>query len=187
MNAHTRHDMILRENEKHAKVSVVELARALAVSEMTVRRDLEHLEQAGLVTRVHGGAVSAKSRSYEPPFNSRVVRQVEAKNRIGQAAAKLIREGETVILAAGTTTLEVARALLGRRNLRILTLSLRIAVLLVDEPGIELLLPGGTCRPDEHSLIGPIAERTLQGFSFDTLVLTVGGLSLESGATEYNI
>src|SRR5438552_14592469 len=145
MSAHQRRDAILERLERDAKLSVSELASQLGVSEMTVRRDLEVMEQSGILQRVHGGAVSAQSRSYEPPFAVRSMRHVEAKQRIGKAAAALIGEGETLILDAGTTTLEIARAIKGRRNLRILTLSLRIADLLADETRLTLLLPGGVC------------------------------------------
>lgn len=186
LTVHQRHEAIIKRLQRDAKVSVSELSTALNVSEMTVRRDLESLEQAGILQRVHGGAVTAQSRSYEPPFAARALLQAEAKQRIGQAAADLIREGETVILDAGTTTLEVAKALQGRRNLRILTLSLRIAELLADEPGMTVLLPGGTCRPGERSLVGSMAEHALREFSFDTLFLTVAGISVQTGLTEYN-
>jgi DeoR/GlpR family transcriptional regulator of sugar metabolism len=186
MSAHKRRDAILERLERDAKLSVSELAAQLRVSEMTVRRDLEAMEKSGILQRVHGGAVTAQSRSYEPPFAARSMRHVEAKQRIGCAAAAMVSEGETLILDAGTTTLEVARSLMGRRNLKILALSLRIADILVDEPGFTLLVPGGVCRPGERSFVGSMAEDALREFRFDTLFLTVGGLSLEAGVTEYN-
>lgn len=186
MSAHQRRDAILGRLERNEKLSVAELAAELRVSEMTVRRDLEAMEKSGILQRVHGGAVTAQSRSYEPPFAVRSMRHVEEKQRIGRAAAELVSEGETLILDAGTTTLEVARALLGRRNLRVLTLSMRIAELLADETGITVLVPGGVCRPGERSLVGSMAENALRQFSFDTFFMTVGGISTEGGVTEYN-
>jgi DeoR/GlpR family transcriptional regulator of sugar metabolism len=187
VQAHERHDLILKRLEEQSSITVSGLAQELNVSEMTVRRDLELLEASGSLTRVHGGAVPSQSRSYEPPFASRSVRSVEAKQRIGRAAANLVRDGETLILDAGTTTLEIARALHGRRNLRVMALSLHIAAELVDEPALNVLLPGGVCRPGERSFIGSTAEQVLRGFSFDTLFLTVGGVSAASGITEYNL
>jgi DeoR/GlpR family transcriptional regulator of sugar metabolism len=182
-----RHQLILRQLELDGRVSVSELARRAGVSEMTIRRDLEALEQTGALSRVHGGAVPAQSRSYEPPFALRVTQNVEAKRRIGKAAAALLHEGETAILDAGTTTLEVARALRGRRNLRILALSLHIADLLADEPGLTVMVAGGITRPGERSLIGSLAERAFEDLSFDTLFLTVGGIDLRHGLSEYNL
>ena len=187
MNANLRHSRIIELLEREGRLLVSDLAVRLSVSEMTIRRDFEILEQMSLLTRVHGGAVPSDSRSYEPPFAVRVGRNVEAKQRIGRAAAGLLRDGETVVLDAGTTTLEVARALRGRKNLRILALSLHIAEVLVDEPGITTMLSAGVARPGERSLIGTLAEQTFRDLSFDTLFLTVGGIDPRSGLTEYNL
>lgn len=154
---------------------------------MTIRRDLETLEQAGALNRVHGGAVPSQSQSYEPPFAARATYHAEAKQRIGRAAAAMLHEGETAILDAGTTTLELARALQGRRNLRILALSLHIADLLVDEPGLTVMVAGGVARAGERSLIGSLAEKAFEDLSFDTAFLTVGGIDIQHGLTEYNL
>ena len=182
-----RHQLILQRLEADGRVSVSELSHRVGVSEMTIRRDLETLEQAGALSRVHGGAVPSQSQSYEPPFAVRATRNLAAKQRIGKAAAALLHEGETAVLDAGTTTLEVARALRGRRNLRLLALSLHIADHLVDEPGLTVMLAGGIARPGERSMIGWLAEQTFENLSFDTIFLTVGGIDLEHGLTEYNL
>ncbi|MCB8881374.1 DeoR/GlpR transcriptional regulator [Acidisoma cellulosilytica] len=187
MSAHKRHARILELLETEGRLMVSDLANRLEVSEMTIRRDFEVLEQTGVLSRVHGGAVPSDSRSYEPPFAVRIGRNIEAKQRIGQLAAGLLRDGETVILDAGTTTLEIARALRGRKNLRILALSLHIADVLVDETGITTMLSGGVARPGERSFIGTLAEQTFRELSFDTLFLTVGGIDPQSGLTEYNL
>ena len=185
--ASQRHNWILEQIESEGRVAISDVAKRLSVSEMTIRRDLEMLEQNGTLNRVHGGAVLARSRSYEPPFATRAVRNVEAKQRIGQAAAAVINDGETVILDAGTTTLEIARRLHGRKNLRVLTLSLHVAAVLVDDPAITLMLPGGIVRAGERSLTGSIAQQAFADLSFDTLFLTVGGVDLKAGVTEYNL
>jgi DeoR/GlpR family transcriptional regulator of sugar metabolism len=187
VHATERHDLILRLLEADGRVSVAALSTQTSVSEMTIRRDLETLESAGALSRVHGGAVPAQSQSYEPPFAVRAARHVEAKRRIGTAAAGLVHDGETVILDAGTTTIEVANALRGRRNLRLLALSLHIADMLVDEPGLTVMLPGGTARPGERSLIGELVLRGFRDLSFDTVFLTAGGVDLEHGISEYNL
>ena len=187
MQAPERHQLILKRLETDGRVSVSELSGRAGVSEMTIRRDLEALEQSGVLSRVHGGAVSAQSQSYEPPFALRATRSVEAKQRIGKAAAALLHDGETAILDAGTTTLEVARALRGRRNLRLLALSLHIADLLVDEPGLTVMVAGGIARAGERSLIGSLAQQAFDDLSFDTLFLTVGGIDLHHGVSEYNL
>ena len=185
--AHRRHDLILEQLELNGHVFVSGLSKQFGVSEMTIRRDLELLEQRGTLDRVHGGAVSARSMSYEPPFPGRAMRNLEAKQRIAQKAASLIKDGETVILDAGTTTLEIARALHGRRKLRVLALSLHIAEVLADDTNIALMTCGGTIRPVERSFTGALAEQIFSNFSFDTLFLTLGGIDLKAGVTEYNL
>jgi DeoR/GlpR family transcriptional regulator of sugar metabolism len=187
VQASERHQLILNQLELDGRVSVSELSTTAGVSEMTIRRDLEALEQSGALSRVHGGAVPAQSQSYEPPFAARATRNIDAKQRIGKAAAALLHDGETAILDAGTTTLEIARALRGRRNLRLLALSLHIADMLVDEPGLTVMVAGGIARAGERSLIGSLAERAFEDLSFDTLFLTVGGVDLHHGLSEYNL
>lgn len=168
------------------RVSVSDLARRFAVSEMTIRRDLEALEHSGAVDRVHGGAVRAQSRSYEPPFLARATRRIEAKRRIAAAAASLLSKGETVILDGGTTTLEIARAIRGQQELRVLAMSLHVANLLLDQPQITLMTCGGVVRFGELSLTGTLAERAFVDFSFDTYFVSAGGIELNMGVTEYN-
>lgn len=187
MNAAARRELIVELLESSGKVLVSELSPRTGVSEMTIRRDLEALEQRGVLVRVHGGAVTAQSRSYEPPFAVRSMRQADAKRRIGRLAASLLTDGETAILDAGTTTMEVARALKGRRNLRILAMSLRIADELVEEPGITVMVNGGVARPGERSMIGALAERAFADLLFDTFFVTVGGIDSVQGLTEFNL
>jgi DeoR/GlpR family transcriptional regulator of sugar metabolism len=157
------------------------------VSEVTVRRDLETLERRGVLIRVHGGAMPAPLSSREPPFAVRLMRKTEVKERIGRVAAELILPGETVVIDSGTTTISVARALKDRHDLRVMALSLHVAAELVDEPGIEVVLPGGSVRSGEHALSGSLTTATLEGLQFDTAVLTVAGLSLKEGLTEYRL
>lgn len=179
--------MVLDLLEANGEVTVAELSARAGVSEMTVRRDLEALERESVVKRFHGGAITAVSRSYEPPYAVRAQRNVEAKQRIGKAAASLLSDGETVIIDVGTTTLEVARALQGRRQLTVLTPSMRVAGILADEPGIRLMVTGGLTRAGELSLIGDLAERAFADFRFDTFLMGVAGIEAEAGLTEYNL
>jgi DeoR/GlpR family transcriptional regulator of sugar metabolism len=186
VTASQRQAEILDVLEREGRLSVSEFSAVMNVSEMTVRRDLQSLEQRGVLARVHGGAVPARSRSYEPPFEARLIRNVETKRRIGEATAALLHDGETVVLDAGTTALAVAEALRGRQ-LRILATNLRVADVLADEPGIALMVSGGAIRPGERSLVGPLAERSFADLAFDTLVLAVGGIDLSIGVTDYRL
>ncbi|RKR87911.1 DeoR family transcriptional regulator [Micromonospora pisi] len=181
-----RHQGILEALQGQGRVSVAALAARAGVSEMTVRRDLELLEGEGLLLRVHGGAVSTISGSYEPPFAVRARLGSEAKTRIGTAAAALIGANETVVIDAGTTALAVARALRGRRQLTVCALSVPALAELGDEPGIRLIAAGGDVRAGEQSFVGPLAERVFDDFRFDTFVLSVGGFDPEHGLTDFN-
>jgi DeoR/GlpR family transcriptional regulator of sugar metabolism len=185
-NTNARQTHVLELLATEERVSVAELARQFGVSDMTIRRDLEALEQQGALSRVHGGAVRAQSRSYEPPFAARMSRRTDAKQRIGLAAAALLSRGETVILDAGTTTLELARALRGQHELRVLAMSLQVANVLLDQPQITLMLCGGVVRLGELSLTGALAERAFTDFSFDTYFMSAGGIDVDMGVTEYN-
>lgn len=172
--------------EQQGEVSVSKVSLSAGVSEMTIRRDLDALAEGGLLKRVHGGAISLVSRGYEPPFAARTERNHEVKRRIGEAAAGLIGDGETLILDVGTTVLETARALRGRHNLTILTASIRAMDLLASGEGIQLMSTGGLVRRGEMSLVGDLAERAFEDLRFDSFVMGVGGIDLHEGLTEFN-
>jgi DeoR/GlpR family transcriptional regulator of sugar metabolism len=185
MNKAQRQDQIASTVRAAGRVRVPELSAALGVSEMTVRRDLEEMESAGILLRVHGGATSTISRSFEPGFAARSLRQVEAKKRIGLRAAALIRDGETLIIDAGTTTLHVAESLPTDVRFRAMALSLRVADVLADMPNVTLMIPGGVVRPQERSFVGGMTVSTFEQLTFDTVILTVGGVDATQGVTEY--
>ncbi|GAA1616829.1 DeoR/GlpR family DNA-binding transcription regulator [Nonomuraea maheshkhaliensis] len=167
-------------------VSVSELAAEHGVSEMTIRRDLDELAQQGVVRRVRGGALSLLLRGEEPPFGVREREAVEAKRRIGQAAAELVADGEAVILDGGTTTLEVARALAGRR-VTVLPLALQAVSLLAGAPRVRVVLPGGEVRKGELNVTGPLTESSIRALRFDTAVIGCCGLSAEHGLTAHDL
>ncbi len=186
MIAQERQKIILQIIAEQGVVTVAEMCQRFGVSDMTIRRDFTILEQASLLRRIHGGAVSARGRSYEPPVLTRVHEMPEAKRAIGRLAASLVHEGDSIALDIGTTTLELARHLIGLQDITVLTNALPIANLLTDQPGIRLMLCGGVVRPGERSLIGPVAEYTFSQFYVDKAFLGIGGVDLEAGLTEYN-
>jgi DeoR/GlpR family transcriptional regulator of sugar metabolism len=146
---------------------VADLAASFGVSEMTVRRDLSALAQAGKIERVRGGALNAGG---EPPFEETAVERLEGKDRIGAAAAALVEDGQTVMIDIGTTTLQAARHLHGR-PITVVTTSLAVYEELVPDPAIELLLPGGLVRRNYRSLVGVLAEDTLRQLKADVCFL----------------
>jgi DeoR/GlpR family transcriptional regulator of sugar metabolism len=184
MDVQSRHQMIMQALRQHSPVSVGELAAALDCSEMTVRRDLESLERCGGLRRVHGGAASIFLSAEETPYGIRALESREAKATIGAAAASLLADGETVILDGGTTAMEVARALRGRR-MTVMPLALRPVFELHECPGIKLLLPGGEIRPGELSLTGILTEPCFSQLRFDTYVLGPCGIDAAAGITTH--
>jgi DeoR/GlpR family transcriptional regulator of sugar metabolism len=184
VDVHTRHRLILEALRDRSPVQVGELANALECSEMTVRRDLDLLERSGGLRRVHGGAASVFLSAEETPYGIRALESSDAKAAIGLAAAKLLTDGETVILDGGTTVMEVARALRGRR-LTAMPLALRPVFELQESPGIKLLLPGGEVRPGEQSLTGSLTELSISQLRFDTYVLGPCGIDTKAGITTH--
>lgn len=187
MFSEERQQIVLDLLNSQGSITVADLVTRCSVSEMTVRRDLDALEGKGLLRRVHGGAVSARGRSYEPPYVRRSIENWAEKERIGQVAAGLINNGDSITLDVGTTTLEVARHLAGEQDLTIITPSFHIVNLLAEQPGIRLILTGGILRPGELSLVGDLAERAFQDFFVDKLFLGIGGIDFEAGLTEFNL
>ncbi|WP_112433044.1 DeoR/GlpR family DNA-binding transcription regulator [Thermogemmatispora tikiterensis] len=172
--------------ESSGVVSVRDLAQRFTVSSITVVRDLQELEEQGLIRRVHGGAISLRGASYEPPFSAREAEHAEEKRRIAARAVELVNDGESLILDVGTTTLEIARALKGKRNLTVLVTNLRAALELANQSAIQVIVVGGKLRPSELSLVGHLAERTLRSFQVDKAFIAVGGITIEHGLTEFN-
>jgi DeoR/GlpR family transcriptional regulator of sugar metabolism len=182
-----RHQKILKLLDEQGSVRINELVTLFDISEMTVRRDLAILERKALLSRVYGGAVSTRGRSYEPPYLARSSKNLEKKIRIGKAAAAQVIDGDSIGLDIGTTTLEVARNLVDRHNLTIITPSFIIAQLLSEQAGIRLILTGGILRPGELSLVGNLAERVFQEFFIDKLFLGVGAIDIKNGLSEFNM
>jgi len=178
-----RQDDILRRLRGQLRISVPEICAAFAVSEATARRDLEALASRGLIQRVHGGALAIRRASPESPMLVRSQEQAREKQWIGRATAALVQDGETVFLGSGTTVLEAARALRDRQSLTVITNSLPVLNLLVDQPGITLIGLGGSLRDSEFSLIGHITEQALAEVRADRVIMGIRALNVEHGLT----
>ncbi len=165
------------------RLTVAQICEQFSVSEATARRDLEQLAEQGLLQRVHGGAIAVRRAAPEMPILVRSQEQAEEKSRIGKAAAALIADGETVFLGSGTTVLEVARHLLERRNLTVITNSLPVINVLAGVPEIQVVAMGGMLRDSELSFIGHITEQALAEVRADKVILGARALDLEHGLT----
>lgn len=191
MTPQQRLNVVLELVSERGSVSITDISAALDVSVATVRRDLNTLAEQGLVTRTHGGASSLGS-GYELPLQYKISRQAEAKTAIARAVAELVAPGSAVGLNGGTTTSEVARALGRSERLRrsdgsagitIVTNALNIAYELSVREHVKIVVTGGVPRRLSYELIGPVVGETLRGFSLDTAILGVDGLSAAFGAT----
>lgn len=170
------------------EVEFAALATQFAVSEMTIRRDVDVLEGKGILRRVAGGAIAFRGKAYEPPYAARALNALAGKRHIADAVAALLRPSETVILDSGSSALAVARALRGRGlGLTVVTPSLLAALELVDEAETTVIMTGGKVRAGELSLIGTEASTNLSRYSCDTFVMGVAGLDETRGASEYHL
>jgi len=159
-----------------------EICRRLAVSPATVRRDLDQLERAGAIKRVHGGAVSVESRLEEPLFENKTSMAAREKRRIAQAALNYVVGGETIYLDGGSTLLELARLLRERSDITVVTNSLRAATELVGR-GPRLILIGGELRRLSQTLVGPLTRHVLEGLHLDKAFMGTIGLDRDGGLT----
>ncbi len=187
MISNLRHQKIISLLEDKGEVTVSDLVKEFGVSEMTIRRDLDILDNQGLLRRVHGGAISHRGRSYEPPILLRAADNLDCKQRIGVMAASIVQNGDSITLDVGTTTLEIARNLHTKQDLTVITPSLQIANELTKHPGIRLIVTGGILRTGELSLIGHLAERIFDEFFVDKLFLGAGAVDLSLGISEFNL
>lgn len=165
---------LLRQN---GEVSVQDLAERLDVTTMTIRRDLDTLEQKGELVRTHGGAVLTKAGIIEFAFKRKGEKNAEEKRLVAEEAANFIRPGMTVALDTGTTCLEVAKAISGTENLTVLTSSLAIGSALYAADHIDLVLLGGKARRGSPDLTGWLTEENLRHFRVDIAVLGADGVS----------
>ncbi|MCW3818027.1 DeoR/GlpR family DNA-binding transcription regulator [Micromonospora sp. DR5-3] len=187
MLARQRQAAILERVRAAGGVRVTELAAEFGVSDMTIRRDLETLDEQGLLAKVHGGATLAGSTD-EPGFRAKSVRQSTEKAAIAARAAQLVRPGAAVALSAGTTTAELARRLVDVPGLTVVTNSLPVAEILHvgGRPDQTVVLTGGVRTPSD-ALVGPLAVAALGALHLDLLFLGVHGISERAGFTTPNL
>jgi len=176
---------------KDQTVTVTGLGEILGVSEVSIRRDLKHLEALGKLKRVYGGAIVIPPRSYGGVLASRITLQREKKERIGKAAAELIQKDDRIILDSGTTTLEVARHIcsdiLISGNLTLITASVPILTEFGMCPGIHFIMLGGIFLRDYQVMVGPQTVEQLKGLYVDKIFLGSDGLTFSNGITTANV
>ncbi|WP_028866321.1 transcriptional repressor AgaR [Psychromonas hadalis] len=171
---------------QNGKARVEDLAKKFNVSSVTIRSDLSFLEKNGYVIRSHGAAIPNSGVIAELSVQEKRRQNVGVKSFIAQAAAKLISNGDTVILDSGTTTREIASSLKNLENVVVMTSGLDVAMELVSAPGVDVLMSGGVLRKNALSFSGSQAEASLKNYRFDKVFLGVDGFDLRAGITTHN-
>ena len=173
---------LLKENDS---VRVTNLARLFGVSEVTIRTYLEDMEKKGLLSRVHGGAVSSYKPYYSMNLNQRLETNQQAKVAIAERVADLIQPNDTVMLNAGTTTLLVSRRFPANYNLSIVTNSISIALEASGNPNYNVILIGGSVNTKYQFTYGNDAVNQLRKYHADKLILSVDGIDAHQGFSTY--
>ncbi|HAH38024.1 MAG TPA: transcriptional regulator [Algoriphagus sp.] len=182
-----RHRFILEELDKAGFVTVSDLAKAMDVTMVTVRKDLKVLEDKGLLYRSHGSATSVSPYVSDRSVQVKKLEQVEEKSKIAEKALAYIEDQEAIIIGSGTTVVALAQAIPRNKPLTVLTAAMNVTLALMDMQDVELVQLGGVVRKSSSSVVGHYAEEMLQSFACSKLFLSVDGISLEHGLTTSNM
>lgn len=181
--AEERKNRILQLLHENNKLLVPDLCDAFHVSPATIRNDLRELESCGLLQRTHGGALSNPKTRFELNSYQKEVSLLAEKQAIARFAAGMVEDGDTIAIDTGTTTLEFARQLSGKRDITVVTNDIQIASQLEKSANASVILIGGILRRGFHCTVGPAAVRMLNEFSVDKAFMATNGISLEKGLT----
>jgi DeoR/GlpR family transcriptional regulator of sugar metabolism len=160
-------------------VTIREMGDELGVSGMTIRRDLDVLERSGVLRRTRGGALSTARSAIDRPYDERRQLETDAKNQIGNLAASLIEEGDSLFVSSGTTSLAFARQLAGRERITVVTNSVQALAALADEPGLTVISTGGRASREGGHLSGTLAEQALAQFRVRKAFIGASGMTPE--------
>jgi len=186
MNSTERKRTIKNLLQQNESVVVNELTRILGVSKVTVRADLDDLEQKGILVRTHGGAVLAENEDLVRMISNTLKEFTEEKRKIGAIAAQLVHNGQSIIIDSGSTTVHLARCI-SKTSLTVITNSVLVLHELMGSPQVDLLICGGVLRRPSMAIIGNIARNYFNQVHADILFLGASGFSLEQGVTCTNL
>jgi DeoR/GlpR family transcriptional regulator of sugar metabolism len=186
MTEETRQDALLHLLREQTSASIPEIAARFQVSEMTIRRDIQKLVEAGQVIRIPGGARIERAFGGERDFFERLQRMADAKKAIGKAAAAMVGIGESITLDSGTTTLHIARSLRQHRGLTVFTSSLAALEELAGSDSVRVELTGGVYRRSSHDLVGSAVNAWLAAISTDRVFFGAAALSFRKGVMVYD-
>ncbi len=186
MLAIERRNEILSKLQEERKVVVSDLSQQYNVTEETIRRDLEKLENEGLAKKTYGGAVLNESFNTDLPYTVRKKANVESKQKIAEAIAAMIEDGDHLILDASSTALFIAKRMKDKKNITVITNSVEILLELSDRNGWKILSTGGRLKEGGLALVGYQAERMVSTFHVDYAIFSCKGMDLERGLTDAN-
>jgi len=184
MLAIERRNAILEKLQAERKVVVSELSALYEVSEETIRRDLEKLENEGYVIKSYGGAVLNENTNLDLPFNVRKNKNVIGKQKIADLLSRVICDGDSIFLDASSTAVAIAKAIRNKRGLTIITNSLEIAIELLDVSECKVILTGGEIVSTAFGVVGHVTDKTIRSYYLDKAVISCKGLDLEKGFTD---
>lgn len=182
-----RHQDILEKLHAEKYVDVLELCKLFDVSAVTIRKDLNFLEQKGLLFRTHGGASLENAYINDRPVNEKEKLFIDEKRRIAEAAAAMIIDQDSIILASGTTVQALSKSIAAQSDLQVITASLNVAMELINHKDVNVLQLGGYVRHGSSSVVGDYAEYILDNVSCSKLFLGVDGIDLDFGLTTANL
>jgi DeoR family transcriptional regulator, aga operon transcriptional repressor len=182
-----RRAKILELLENQEKVIVTDLSPIFDVSDVTIRNDLYKLEEKGLLVRTRGGAIKSQKVKIDYQLNKESTHHLKEKKIIGRKAAQLIKEGDTILLDSGTTTLEVAVNLINFDDLTVITNALNIAGELLNQGNSKVVMLGGNLRRSSSSFMGPMTENNIENLYCDKVFLGVNGIDTKYGISTTHI
>lgn len=177
---------ISKQIEENEQVDVIRLSKKFNVSEVTIRKDLRYLESKNILLRTRGGAIKQTILNTDLSIFERRKKNIKAKSEIGKASAKLIKEGETILLDSGTTIMEMIKNVPKKIELTIITNAIDIIYQLTEYPNINVIVPGGHLRRNSISLVGEQASETLRNYYCDKYFLSIDGIDFEKGLLTNN-
>ena len=160
------------------------MSQIYKVSEETIRRDLEKLENDGFAIKSYGGAVINENANVDLPFNIRKKRNVISKQKIAEVISSRIKDGTSIMLDASSTAVYIAKALKERKNLTLITNSIEILIEMFDTPNVNVLSTGGAMREGSFALVGPQTDKMLKSYHVDIAIVSAKGFDLETGMTD---
>ncbi len=184
MLAIERRNAILEKLQAERRVVVSELSQIYKVSEETIRRDLEKLENDGFAIKSYGGAVINENANVDLPFNIRKKRNVISKQKIAEVISSRIKDGTSIMIDASSTAVYIAKALKERKNLTLITNSIEILIEMFDTPNVNVLSTGGAMREGSFALVGPQTDKMLNSYHVDMAIVSAKGFDLETGLTD---